>query len=640
MIEAIYNVGSYALNEKQVSLEDDEQVTNILCEDPKSSDLYKTIITVELNKKGKDITFIRVGKEEYTADKIVHYLYRRGGSSGADLSPTCRLTEPNKTFKGKFLRWFNNDFSNPSYGLTEEEQKLLNNIKSCILSNSKQILEAITTEYNSLKKDRESGIITIVLQDNGKQKYLGDFSAFRKILRANALATYFQKFNKISKSENQTCTICGEKRDEVYGFVSTYNFYTVDKPGMVSGGFDQSKAWKNYPVCKDCALTLEKGKKFLEKNSKFRFYSFDYLLIPKPVIFNVNNEVYETLQDYHDEGTKFGLTKKYKNLLAETEGDIFDYLSNKPNKFQCNILIYAASNNEFKILRYIEGVFPSRLRELFKAKEFVDQNPCLNTYSVPVYDKNRKPSGEKPLEFNFGSFWYFFGKRKDEDTSSYFLDIIAKVFQNEKVSYRFFVNGIVNRMRKQFAQAYTTKNALKESYYTKEAGMRGLCSLMYLQRLDILGDYDHGDKMNENKIREIMNDPKHENSTQKLEAVFDNFPEFFNRYSTRAVFSVGALAQLLLNIQYTERGATPFRTKLQGLRLDQRKVSALLPKIENKFEEYNKNYYKELEKLATEYLIQAGKDWGLSKDEVSFYFVLGMNLASYLKQSKEVKDDE
>ena len=629
MIEAIYNVGVYALNNKHVSLDDAEQVTEILCEDPKSSDLYKTIITVELNKKGEDVTFIRVGNDEYTSANVIPYLYRRGGSNGPDLSPTCRLTEPKKTFNGKFLRWFETDFSNLSYMLTEEEQNLLTNIKSCILSNSKQILEAITTQYLSLKKARQSGIITIVLHDNGEKNYLGDISAFRKILRVNALANYSQKFNKTSKSKNQTCTICREKRAEVYGFVSTYNFYTVDKPGMVSGGFDQSKAWKNYPVCRNCALTLEEGKKFLEENATFRFYGFDYLLIPKSVTINVNDEVYEPLQHYHEKGTQIRLTKDYKKLLDETEDDILDYLSGKPNTFQCNILIYAASNNEFKILRYIEGVFPSRLRELFKAKESVDQNRYFKECTVKVYEKG-KQTGEKPLEFNFGSFWYFFGKQKDENKSSYFLDIIAKVFQNEKVSYSFFLNGVVNRMRKQFAQGYSTK----------EAGMRGLCSLLYLQQLCILGDYDHGDNMNENAIREIISDPKHENSTQKLEAVFGSFPEFFNRNSTRAAFIIGALTQLLLNIQYKERGATPFRTKLQGLRLDQRKVSALLPEIQNKFEEYSKNYYRELEKFASEYLIQAGNDWKLSKDEVSFYFVLGMNLASYLKQSKEVKNDE
>jgi CRISPR-associated protein Csh1 len=445
---------------------------------------------------------------------------------------------------------------------------------------------------------------------------------------------YFEKYNKkISKSENKMCAICREKRAEVYGFVSTYNFYTVDKPGMVSGGFDQRKAWKNYPVCRDCALTLEEGKRFLEDNGRFRFYGFDYLLIPKPLILDFDSEVYETLKDYHGEGAQIRLTKNYKRLLDETKDDIFYYLSGKPNTFQCNILIYVASHNAFKILRYIEGVFPRRLRKLFEAKEAVDQNQYFKEYKIKVY-KNGKPTGEKTLEFNFYSFWYFFGKRRDEDKSSYFLDIVTKVFQNEKVSYSFFLNGIINQMRKLFAQGYSTK----------QAGLRGLCSLLYLQRLGILGDYDHGDNMSENKISEIVNESQYPNSTQKLEAIFDSFPEFFNRDSKRAVFIVGALAQLLLNLQSVVRGVSParapFRSKLQGLRLDQRKVTSLLPEIKNKFEEYDKRYYKGLEKLASEYLIQAGIDWGLSKDEVSFYFVLGMNLASYLKQSKEVKNDE
>lgn len=629
MIEAIYNVGKYVLNENQASLDDAEQVTEILCEDPKSSELYTTIISVELKKNGTNVAFLRVGIEKYESTKKLSYLYRGIKGNSADLSPTCRLTEPNKTFKGKFLRWFKTDFSDPSYGLTKEEQSLLTNIDACIQSNSKKIRDGIISKYKALKVAKERGIITIILDDAGEKKYLGDISAFKKILRVKGLSKYFEKYNKTSKSKNKACAICREKRAEVYGFVSTYNFYTVDKPGMVSGGFNQRKAWKNYPVCRDCALTLEEGKKFLEENSKFRFYGFDYFLIPKPLTPDVDSEIYKQLKDYHRGGAQVQLKKDYKKLLGRTKREILYYLSDKPNTFHCNILIYAASNNEFKILRYIEGVFPNRLLELFNAKKVVDQNPILKAYNVKVH-KNGKTAGKKPLEFNFGSFWYFFGKRKDEDKSSYFLDIVTNVFQNERVSYGFYLNGVVNRMRKQFSQGYSTK----------ESGMRGLCSLLYLQKLGLLGDYDHGDTMKENKIREIVNDPQHENSTQKLEAIFGSFPEFFNRNSQRAVFTVGVLAQLLLNIQYTERGATPFRIKLQGLRLDQRKVSALLPEIQNKFEEYNKNYYRELEGLASEYLIQAGNDWGLSKDEVSFYFVLGMNLASYLKQSKEVKNDE
>ncbi len=102
----------------------------------------------------------------------------------------------------------------------------------------------------------------------------------------------------------------------------------------------------------------------------------------------------------------------------------------------------------------------------------------------------------------------------------------------------------------------------------------------------------------------------------------------------------GALAQLLLNIQYQERGADPFRTKLQGLKLDERLVKRLLPEMQNKLEEYGKNYYRELEALISKYMIQAGEGWRLSKDEISFYFVLGMNLYYMFKSTNGGKTDE
>ncbi len=628
MIEAIYNAGHYTLHKKNFNLDKTENVIELLCEDPKSSDLYKKIITVEVTKTGAQTTFNRISLEQYSPQKISLYLYRRGSPNGVDFSPTCRLTEPEKTINGKFLKWFDDDFSNRLYNLTPDEQRTINNIKECILSNKKQIIDGIISKYNDLKSDKESGIITIIIYEDGQKKYLGDISAFKKVLYTKALTNYYEKYKKISKADNQICSICREKGLEVYGFVSTYPFYTVDKPGMVSGGFDQSKAWKNYPVCKNCALTLEEGKKFIEKYGSFRFYGFDYLLVPHPLKQDEEGQIYEILKEYHHYGTKVKLTKEYRKLIDETEEEILDYISDEPNTFQFNILIYTESNSEFKILRYIEGLFPNRLHELFTVKDTVDKNKFFKEYSVKLYNDGKRTGG-KPLEFNFGSFWYFFGKHRDDDKSEYFINIVAKVFQGQKISYPFFLNGIVHRMRKQFAQGYSTK----------EAAMRGLCSLLYLHKLGILSDYDKGDYLNQNKISEIF-DAKYENSAQKLVAIFDTFPDFFGKPSKRAVFTVGALAQLLLDVQYTERKATPFRTKLQGLRLDQRKVIALLPEIQNKFEEYKKNYYRELQKLASEFLIQAGNDWKLSKDEVSFYFVLGMNLSNYLKQSKEEKNNE
>jgi len=54
-------------------------------------------------------------------------------------------------------------------------------------------------------------------------------------------------------------------------------------------------------------------------------------------------------------------------------------------------------------------------------------------------------------------------------------------------------------------------------------------------------------------------------------------------------------------------------------------------------EEYGKNYYRDLEQLISWHMIQAGGEWKMSKDEISFYFTLGMNLAYLFKAKKEAE---
>jgi len=98
------------------------------------------------------------------------------------------------------------------------------------------------------------------------------------------------------------------------------------------------------------------------------------------------------------------------------------------------------------------------------------------------------------------------------------------------------------------------------------------------------------------------------------------------------------LTESLLNTQRTERkvdrGSEPFRSKLRGLKLDEQLVKRLLPEIQNKLEEYGKNYYPKLEEQISKYMIVAGNDWKISKDEISFYYVLGMDL-SYSVMAKK-----
>jgi CRISPR-associated protein Csh1 len=125
----------------------------------------------------------------------------------------------------------------------------------------------------------------------------------------------------------------------------------------------------------------------------------------------------------------------------------------------------------------------------------------------------------------------------------------------------------------------------------------------------------------------------------------NNYEDFFRENPVfddavkKALFLEGVLTQKLLNIQYQDRNSTPFRSRLNGLKIDEKVAKRLLPEIINKLEEYNKNYYRELEEIVGEYLLKSDFQ-KYSIDEMSYYFTLGMVLAKYFKFSNEDNEEQ
>lgn len=619
MIEAIRSLGEYALREQGIELEDAEDITKILIENPASNDTYKKVLKIGLGDNGDGFNYLGIEIDDYDSGQIDKYLYRKGSPNGTDYSPTSRITDPKRTFEIKTLRWYQKEY--PEAGLNEDEKMLFYNIRKTLESSQEKIIEDVDAVYKEVKKDKQNAILTVeILTD--KERLPGEIEAFKKIFLAEATSNYYVKYNTISKANNNVCSVCGKDNTDVYGFVSTYAFYTVDKPGMVTGGFNQSDAWKNYPVCRECALVLEQGKQWLEKYANFNFYGFDYLMIPYPLIDKVEDEVYEVLRDYHDRGRQVRVSGTYESLLDATQDEVLGLLSEKQNTFHCNMLIYNASKSEFKILRYIEGVYPTDLKRLFDAKKKVDASKYIGKTLIPVWEK-RKKIGERPLTFDFGCFWYFL---KEDNQSKYFLTLVNDVFKNRTISRQFILGRIMQQIRRSHAVGFI-----------EEPTMKGFCCLLYLDNLGLLGKGES--KSMSKEVKEIFPSV----GTTRIstaEKIFAEYPGFFKGDPEKAAFIVGVLSQLLMDIQLRTRGATPFRAKLQGLKLDEKKVKALLPEIQNKLEEYESNYYRDLEALASEYFIRAQDRWDLSRDEVSFYFVLGMNLSKYFKSEKEEERDE
>ena len=614
MIEAIRNIGEYALEKEGKSI---DNPLEILIDNPANRDT-KNVLFILLNEENGEFEYRGIETEEYSKDKLKEYLYKKGSPKGTDITPTSMVTEREKTFNIKILNWFKNYNSDKN-----NRNEMLRNIYPYIEESKEKILQDLKE-----KTAIENNIISFKI--NGK--YLGELEIFRNILVDKASENFYKKFGKISKSENKLCSICKKKSDEVYGFVSTFNFYTVDKPGFISGGFRQKDAWKNYPVCLNCALTLEDGKKYLEDNLSFNFYGFRYLLIPKfmkGVKKDIQKDIFKKIEIQKD--PQFG--KKAIKHLTNDENEVLKTMSEQRNYLNNNFLFYSAPKGfngaVFNILLYIEDILPSRLKELFKIKEVVDQEEIFQNCEIDIY-QDRKKIGKGPLEFNFGILRTFFPRITNNRTfNKYFLDIINKIFTKKPVEYDFLLNFIVKKIRDDFMQNYPTKIDTLKAFML----------LNYLNELNIL-------KLKEEVKMETKNlfmmEREEKEMEEKVELFFNKFSDFFGSDIKKAIFLEGVLTQYLLNIQYQERKATPFRIKLKSLKVDEKQIRKLLPEIQNKLEEYGKNYYRDLESIISNYFISSGNEWNITNDEISFCFVLGMNLSYLFKKEKNNggKEDE
>lgn len=615
MIEAIKEIGEYAIEKEGKSI---DSPLSILIDDP-SNRYTANILFIVLESGKEEFKYKCVDVEEYSNSKLEKYLYKKGSPRGADITPTAMITKVENTFDQKILNWFN---EYDKIG-ADEEQNFLVKIGNCLRNDKEQILKDLNDGYN-----KENNIIGLKI-DN---KYLGDYDMFQEILVDRAKENFYSKYGKTSKSEDEICSVCNQ-RAEVYGFVDTYKFYTVDKPGFVSGGFHQEEAWKNYPVCLNCALTLEAGKKYLGEDMNFNFYGFRYLLIPKfvsEVDKKTKKETFKIIEQ--QQYPKF--RRKEISRLTSDEREIFELMSEQKNYLNLNFMFYDApkgyNGSVFNIQLYIEDILPSRLKKLFDKKKEVDEIDIFRECMIPVF-KNKKKTGEKPLDFNFGVLRTFFPRVSDNRTyDKYFLDFVNNIFTNKPIDYNFLMSFIMQRIRNDFIKNNPTKISTLKGF-------------MLLNYLHILGIINHKGSMKMNtkeaegnwKMFEVGTSGERKEISQKISPFFNRFGDFFDSDAKKAVFLEGVLTQFLLNIQYQERGATPFRVKLKGLNLDEKQIKKLMPEIQNKLEEYGKNYYRTLESIISKHFVSAGNDWKLSNDETSFYFVLGMNLSYIFKTKKE-----
>lgn len=257
-------------------------------------------------------------------------------------------------------------------------------------------------------------------------------------------------------------------------------------------------------------------------------------------------------------------------------------------------LFLKKENSAERILLLIEDVLPSRISKIFKVKKEVEKIFNIENY-------------------NFGFLTQFLG-----NYDKIFFEVIDKIFRGGKLDFQTLLQIFTKKIRDEFLSGNSITNTV----------IYALMNVRFFEELGLL-------ESKEGKMEKT-----------KFDEIYEKVGKSLNTPAKRGIFLLGALTQMLLDIQWSERKTTPFFKNLKGLKMNEEDIKGLLPKVVNKLMEYER-YDKGKQELAQEISknLLSQEKFGLSINEINFYFVSGMALseevANIIKKEKnfEIKEE-
>ena len=188
---------------------------------------------------------------------------------------------------------------------------------------------------------------------------------------------------------------------------------------------------------------------------------------------------------------------------------------------------------------------------------------------------------------------------------------------------------IIKLIQKNYNQGKTSDGWVEPTMWSVK---KAIMLISYLQELKIINynkNYKYMEVKNENKGKSSFN--------------LDGFNEFAKENSNFldsdvkvGVFAVGVLVRFLFDTQaYNLGGNTPFENKLRGYKLNPELLMNVYTEALDKIQKYYDFYiYADLREISNQYfIINSNRLNKLTNNELSFYFVAGLELGEQLKNS-------
>ncbi len=618
MIEAIKNLGIVALNK---AIQKRGAAQNIFSDKAFANfrndniGLIAEMISekIEPPKKGKIQVFTlsnegsieeknwRFFEEDYDEQNYYKYLYKKASGRKSWFSPTFVRAEKIKECFRKFEAFNLSDYPfNVIYKLFSH---FLNKIKEKWLANPQnKILFTFKIDGNYLIKI--PAVINKFL-DNLLDKFC------------------YPKKNRVSKGYGE-CFVCGKYPINVLGAVRPYNFYSVDNEGYFQD-LQIENAWKNFPVCENCALLLEFGRIFIDnyfdsavQGKRINIAGYNVKIITKLLM--LENNLQEIFQRQVFERIRLIAEKKFPDeieKIPDRESCLLIKLNEMKIVASYEFLFYKQEKEQFEILRHISDVLPSRIN---KIGELIN---LLNDKFLR--DKFLKINNI--VSFRFRILIDLFSSLSNNTKEHYVLNALTLldcIFTGKILSYHTLIRDFSTRLRAVYLNSINQKQFLRLNIEKEIFLMVFLFE--FLERLEVV-------KMeckNENyKATEI--------SIPSLNDFINDRKSFFNRSEKIVCFLIGILFGKLESIQIADRGTAPIQKHLKSLNITKRDLERIFPIIRLKFMEYHA-FSTESQEIAGFLSSEWTKinEWQLLKDEIPFFFSLGWVLYKKFLPSKKI----
>lgn len=587
-------------------------------------DYQMLVLVFEINSEnGKfycsytGIDIEKVGKDSVNYRK---YAYRKGSARGGDVTLTTKLSNP----ADKKLQNIKEAQLKKLTSSKHSDAELFKLIETEFLKNETTITSDVKGYFKNASYEEQTTTGISIRIHKESPLYLNDFELVRNILLDSGSEKKYDHNNTQSRTTNSVCSVTSALAEDVYGFAAPFKYSSPDKPGFISGFFNKEKFWRNYPVSSKEALALEYGKKYIKQYLTGYFYGYEFLFVPHPII-RGNHEELEMIVALLKDAFAITRDKKMsKEERSEAEEYVQKIIARQENFFYLDMLFYSEDKKTeaISIEMMLEEVLPSRFNKLFiEVPEKINRNQLFkNAIVIKKIEQN--------LTFSFQIINNFFSDK--------FLDVAQRIFQGKPISKAFLFERIIALIRKNYNEAKT------QDKWTEPAGWSVLKAIMLINYLQELGLFEN------NKNYNYMDTTTNEKKTGRFN--LDGFNEFVKANQSFldsdikvGVFAVGVLVRFLFDIQHANLRNTPFENKLRGYKLNPELLIQVYTEALDKIQKYQKNFYvySDLRDIVNNYFVVKQQDMNImSNNELSFYFVAGLEMGKKFKNAKEENNQE